>query len=341
MQLLNMEIDYNLKIDAVLEQELYTTPPLMRVAIADLLGTKQDIPRAFKLTQNESTIELRHLRRIRDSSPSNLMECIICKVPEDVAETSVYLKQLEDRYRSEKIFQNYRVHEVPSKAPRTDHQWKRCLNIWPCKYAKSNYLIKCIEGTVFDKCEQLALKILVNELLRHIKANSNTCNSAAVVFSHAKVYGIGLSSTELVACNPTKHSIMLAIDSVATNADSGYWKLNDRPLIESIQSRLDCQQELANHKMSEDFLPYLCTNYDILVTEEPCVFCTMALVQSRVRRLFYLDLKSWVNFSELKQICYRDKAIEQLLIHRDKTLNHRFEAWRINLQEADSSSHNH
>jgi tRNA-specific adenosine deaminase 3 len=33
--------------------------------------------------------------------------------------------------------------------------------------------------------------------------------------------------------------------------------------------------------------PYICTGYDVYVTREPCAMCAMALVHSRVRRVFY------------------------------------------------------
>jgi tRNA-specific adenosine deaminase 3 len=33
--------------------------------------------------------------------------------------------------------------------------------------------------------------------------------------------------------------------------------------------------------------PYICTGYDVYVTREPCVMCAMAMVHSRVRRVFY------------------------------------------------------
>lgn len=33
--------------------------------------------------------------------------------------------------------------------------------------------------------------------------------------------------------------------------------------------------------------PYLCTGYDLYVTREPCIMCAMALVHSRISRVFY------------------------------------------------------
>jgi tRNA-specific adenosine deaminase 3 len=33
--------------------------------------------------------------------------------------------------------------------------------------------------------------------------------------------------------------------------------------------------------------PYICTGYDVYVTREPCAMCAMALIHSRVRRVFY------------------------------------------------------
>ena len=372
-----------LKIEAILEQELFSGPPLMPVIVAKLTGPRQDITRVFKLTKDiASRAELKHLRRVRDTNDGEI-ECIVCSLDSKdhhkLAESDQHdmqmlqqthkdkLRDIEGIFKSDDILRDFRIALVPSEAPRTEHQLKSCQQIWPCKYAKSNYLIKCIEGSVFDQAERLVVEIIANELLKHIETLSQTGRahtSGAVIFRYAQVYGVGLSCCKTIRENPTKHSAMLAIDSVAKNAGSGHWKSTDKTITPEtepeqvlknlIQNQLDARQsELADHKMETDFLPYLCTNYDVIITEEPCMMCAMGLVQSRIRRLFYLDSRSSrVSIEDNRidadtndktdttnnrcprgvvSVCFPDQAIEKFLVHRDKSLNHRFEAWRLKL----------
>lgn len=326
-------MEHNFSIKAILEPELYTTPPLIPVAVARIIGTKKDIPKAFRLTKSLSTDDLKHLRRVRDLPDDSGLECILCKITTtSIDDQNEEIKKLESKFATEDIFSDYRITNVPSSAPRTEHQLKACGPIWPCKYAKCNYLIQCIEGTLFSDQEKLVIKIIINNLLNHIKDESNETKAGAVVFRYAKVYGVGLSSLERMSENPVKHTTMLAIDDVAFNSGAGHWKCSTGiGLLDCIQKQLDEHEELADHQIETNFLPYLCTDYDIFVTEEPCFMCTMGLVQSRIRRLFYLDKISIDKFARCQQLCYPDKAIEEFYVHRDKNLNHRFEAWRVTL----------
>lgn len=315
--------DLEFTFEPILERELYTTPPLMTVVIAELTGTKQDIPRAFRLTSDIPHADLRHLRRLRHKSDGTL-ECIICKVGND-ERTDEKLEGLKLRFKSENIFQNYRYTQVPSKAPKTEQQLKACNAIWPCKFAKSNHLVKCIEGSLLTEREILVLKIIAEETIKELKSSEST--SIAVIYRFSKVYGVGLCNKKDLESNPVHHSTMLAIDSVATNVQAGHWKpTNGVDLMKLMQSRLDNQDSLRDYCIDDRFIPYLCTNYDVFVTEEPCFMCTMGLVQSRIRRLFYLEC------DQNRKLCYPDKAIEGHLVHRDRNLNHRFEAWRVFLK---------
>lgn len=330
--------DFNLAIEPVLEKELYTTPPLMPVIVARIVGTKSDIPEAFRLTKDLAFNDLKHLRRIRNSPDSEVIDCIICKLQDaNQSEENNELGEVIEKFADHKIFTDFRIVRVPSSAPRTNHQLKCCNSIWPCKFAKSNYLINCIEGEVFSDAKKLVLKIIVNNLLKYLSDNSDKVTSGSVIFRRAKIYGIGLSSAEILSSNPTKHSTMISIDSVATQMNAGHWKENNHnDLLELLQRKLDEEDIKFEQKPGDaNFIPYLCTNYDVFVTEEPCFMCTMGLVQSRVRRLFYLGNQTIERTSYLQSICQPDKAIELHLVHRERNLNHRFEAWKISILPED------
>ncbi|WRT64013.1 uncharacterized protein IL334_000940 [Kwoniella shivajii] len=69
---------------------------------------------------------------------------------------------------------------------------------------------------------------------------------------------------------------------------------------------------------------YLLTSLTLFITHEPCVMCSMALLHSRVREVFYVfPRKKGGGFD-----ANPDKSTTGLGIHARRDLNHRFEAWR-------------
>lgn len=67
----------------------------------------------------------------------------------------------------------------------------------------------------------------------------------------------------------------------------------------------------------ENIGPYLCTGYWIFMLKEPCALCAMALLHSRVTRIFYGVQSENSGFLGSKAI-----------LHSVPVLNHRYQVWR-------------
>jgi tRNA-specific adenosine deaminase 3 len=96
--------------------------------------------------------------------------------------------------------------------------------------------------------------------------------------------------------HPLNHSVMRCVQNVA--------------LYEQ-ERRKSCSKEEEH---------YLCENYHVYTTHEPCTMCSMALIHSRVSRLIYL--KQMPETGALNP-----KSGEGYVIQEHKLLNSSYEVW--------------
>ena len=83
---------------------------------------------------------------------------------------------------------------------------------------------------------------------------------------------------------------------------------------------LECGTNSDSHIQSN--MPYLCTEYDCYVVQEPCAMCAMALVHSRLRRVIFCEID-------------KDGGLlggSGLKLHSKRTLNHHYNVYRIPIE---------
>ncbi|XP_050324292.1 probable inactive tRNA-specific adenosine deaminase-like protein 3 [Bactrocera neohumeralis] len=86
------------------------------------------------------------------------------------------------------------------------------------------------------------------------------------------------------------------------------------------RAKIKCDISEENSTQNVDNLekygPYLCTGYDLYLSQEPCLMCAMALVHSRVRRVYF-------------EKCSDNGAlVTRLKLHAVKELNHHYEVFQ-------------
>ena len=175
-------------------------------------------------------------------------------------------------------------------------------------------ITKCLSDSPIESKELLRLQNIYQELL--IESTNDGGIHVGVIYD--KLNEIAKASNTQLR-HPLQHCAMNLIDEVAHHQGGGAWRPNLNASIVNLSGR-----DQISSKVKLD-LPYLCTSYDAFLTEEPCIMCAMALLHSRIKRVFVLQTKD-INFVKG---CPRDAPFTRLKLHVSDKVNHNFEVWLI------------
>ncbi|KAK9709240.1 tRNA-specific adenosine deaminase subunit tad3, variant 2 [Basidiobolus ranarum] len=164
-----------------------------------------------------------------------------------------------------------KIQQVSKYPPLTRIQFEDWKRLWPLNYREdANRNPKISDEELLKIKENMNLAI---EMLKEGKNKEEFPVGAVMIDPRNGEIITQCHDTRMSSGNPLNHATMNAIHQVAEVLRRGKHSDSEVP------SKRKAEQD--------DATPYLCSEYDLYVTREPCVMCSMALVHSRIGRVFY------------------------------------------------------
>nr|XP_056720073.1 probable inactive tRNA-specific adenosine deaminase-like protein 3 [Euleptes europaea] len=303
------------------ERELQSVT-LMPVYAAAVLDKKE----ASRLVKEVSAIyplgDYSHLKRVRACGSANSLhslEMILCladgkgkalrTVSELFPNSQLDLSGLGEPFLT----------QVPLNPPLTRLQYEEAASHWPVTFHENKRISQALSGCLFTASEkasmQCHMELAIQAAQRGARQGMRPVGAVVVDPATERILAVGHDCRDGV--NPLLHAAMVCIDLVACGQGGGAYRYQDYPGC----TFLPLADSLDQSSSCTDGLPYICTGYDMYLTREPCAMCAMALVHSRIERVFYGAPSP------------HGALATKYHIHSRKDLNHRYEVYRGILED--------
>ncbi|XP_029822589.2 probable inactive tRNA-specific adenosine deaminase-like protein 3 isoform X2 [Ixodes scapularis] len=243
-----------------------------------------------------------HLKRVRCTGEG--MDIILHAVKgDDLTRTQTLKGVLGEAFDAQGLSAEVRVVQVPRHPPLTRAQFEQSNCLWPTQFHEDKHIARVLSGKLFSDQERATMENYMALAVTAAQESRAGIGVAVVNPSTDRVLAVAVGDGK----HPLRHATMVAIDLVARQQGGGAWPVPPGCEMCSITRR---DLEVGSK------VPYLCTGYDFYISHEPCTMCGMALVHSRVRRVFYGQATPWGALGTCRKL------------HVQPGLNHHFEVWR-------------
>ncbi|KAK6182960.1 hypothetical protein SNE40_010525 [Patella caerulea] len=269
-----------------------------------------------ELTERMPNKEFNYLKRVKSTNnKGDSLQVLLCPKDDVASINEVTLEAIigEDSSILQYLGKPFLV-KVPVTQPLTKKQHQEASLNWPCTFHEDKQITNLLSGKYFNdiEIEKIKKHMLKAVELAQISQRKQQEPIGAVIVDPTNDIIISASHDLRRGDHPLQHAVMICIDLVARSQGGGMWKLSDNDLVynQDINTAISTENKTG---------PYLCTGYDLYVTQEPCSMCAMALVHSRINRVFYGS-------------SHKEGALGSFYkIHTQKGLNHHYEVYKNTL----------
>ncbi|XP_063701046.1 probable inactive tRNA-specific adenosine deaminase-like protein 3 [Culicoides brevitarsis] len=345
------KLEENLEFECILPDNLLKPVELIEVFVLNVRD-KKHIKQAFQLLAAFPYKDLNHLKRVKDLQvifcEKNQLKDIRRTSNEEIDENksdSEFLGEFVKRQNwSEWCSEEVSLVKVPACQPILRWQYEEAAKFWPCKFHTNVEMERLASKSPFIEKEAEIHRDLMKSLLYLSRSLEEIDVGIAV---NPLTNRIAAISHDLTNFHPILHTPMSLIDAIARSQNGGAYKETKKPhpedkndlifkglpsnlveiLLDSnpklqfgatipIKDKISDSEVLVGDNL-EKFGPYLCTGYDIYLTKEPCFMCGMALLHSRVKRVFFAHPTK------------DGSLLTKLKLHTVEGLNHHFQVFRL------------
>lgn len=234
--------------------------------------------------------------------------------------------------------ENLRLVTILSHPPKCREEWQEWNKFWPIHFrpvsSNSSFLaasevsqdeipllesfMRCAveESEQASKSGHIPIGAVIcghGQLLS--RAYDGRCHKRATV-SMCLVHNSTSNGISSGAAHPLHHAAIECIKKGAEREVENEAN-NQAHLDKRLKIEMDKVDYVSQAPDNLQDLPYLCTGLDMFITHEPCILCAMALLHSRIKRVFFMHAN------------VKSGGFSRYMLHTRKALNHRFAVFQM------------